>query len=149
MSKFKIDNSGIGGTPFLTFSVSHSNGFTQEDLDNNLTSCVITGNNEVGKGNIGDKLFGKVVWVSSEFDPETEIPALCAVQARGVARFKLDTKNEIYIPKLNKMIIVDGRGKVYSGDPDVDVSIRPGGHLFRGQVIAVNLEENTCEVWLG
>ena len=136
ISKFKIDNSGIGGTPFLTFSVSHSNGFTQEDLDNNLTSCVITGNNEVGKGNIGDKLFGKVVWVSSEFDPGTKTPALCAVQARGVARFKFDRD---YPPVLSHGVELDGSGKIM---------VKSERNLT-GKVIAIDLIENTCDVWLG
>ena len=91
-SQFNIDNNGIGGTPFLTFTVDTNVGrnFIQSDLDNNLTACVISGNNEVGMGSADDKLIGGVVWVSHELQAGTTIPVLCAVQARGVVRFKFE-----------------------------------------------------------
>ena len=59
-NRFYIDNNGIGGTPYLTFRISTKKGqsFTQEDLNGNLTACVITGNNEIGKVNINQKQFG-------------------------------------------------------------------------------------------
>ena len=144
-SQFQIDNSGIGGTPFLTFSVDTTADmdFTQTDLDNNLAACVISANNEVGMGQAGDKLFGKVVWVSQELQTGTTVPALCAVQARGVARF-------CYVataPEINQMIEVDGAGKVRQASADADIAA--GGHLMRGQVIAVDTDAETCDVWLG
>ncbi len=144
-SKFNIDNSGIGGTPFLTFSVDATadRDFTQADLDDNLTACVISGNNEVGMGSDGDKLFGKVVWVSQELQPGTTIPALCAVQARGVARFKYVAA----APVINQMVEVNGAGKVKQASADADIAA--GGHLMRGQVIAVDAAAGTCDVWLG
>lgn len=144
-SQFQIDNNGIGGTPFLTFSVDTTENldFTQSDLDNNLTACVISGNNEVGMGQAGDKLFGKVVWVSQELQSGTTIPALCAVQARGVARFKYAATT----PEINQMVEVDGAGKVRQASADADIAA--GGHLMRGQVIAVDTDATTCDVWLG
>ena len=144
-SQFQIDNNGIGGTPFLTFSVDTTENldFTQSDLDNNLTACVISGNNEVGMGQAGEKLFGKVVWVSQELQAGTTIPALCAVQARGVARFKYAATT----PEINQMVEVDGAGKVRQASADADIAA--GGHLMRGQVIAVDTDATTCDVWLG
>ena len=144
-SQFNIDNSGIGGTPFLTFQVDTTADldFSQSDLDNNLTACVISANNEVGMGSDGDKLFGKVVWVSQELQSGTSIPALCAVQARGVARFKYVATT----PVINQMVEVDGAGKVKQASADVDIAA--GGHLMRGQVIAVDTTNTTCDVWLG
>jgi len=145
MSQFTIDNSGIGGTPFLTFQVdtTANKDFTQSDLDSNLTACVISDDNEVGMGADGEKLFGKVVWVSQELQSGTTIPALCAVQARGVARFKYVAT----APVINQMIEVDGAGKVKQASADADIAA--GGHLMRGQVIAVDSTNETCDVWLG
>ena len=145
MSQFTIDNSGIGGTPFLTFQVdtTANKDFTQSDLDSNLTACVISDDNEVGMGADGEKLFGKVVWVSQELQSGTTIPALCAVQARGVARFKYVAT----APVINKMVEVDGAGKVKQASADADIAA--GGHLMRGQVIAVDSTNETCDVWLG
>lgn len=144
-SQFQIDNSGIGGTPFLTFSVDTTADldFTQADLDNNLTACIISANNEVGMGQAGDKLFGKVVWVSQELQSGTTVPALCAVQARGVARFSYVAT----APEINQMVEVDGAGKVRQASADADIAA--GGHLMRGQVIAVDTGAATCDVWLG
>lgn len=144
-SQFNIDNSGIGGTPFLTFAVdtTATKDFTQTDLDNNLTACVISADNEVGMGSDGDKLFGKVVWVSQELASGTTVPALCAVQARGVARFKYVATT----PVINQMVELDGAGKVKQASADVDIAA--GGHLMRGQVIAVDTTNTTCDVWLG
>lgn len=144
-SPYQIDNTGIGGTPFLTFSVdtTATKDFTQTDLDNNLVACVVSGNNEVGMGAAGDKLFGKVVWVSQELQSGTTVPALCAVQARGVARFKYSATT----PVVNQMVEVDGTGKVRQVGADADIAA--GGHLARGQVIAVDSTAGTCDVWLG
>lgn len=144
-SQFQIDNNGIGGTPFLTFTVdtTANKDFVQTDLDNNYAACIIAGDNKVGMGAAGDKLFGKVVWVSQELQSGTTIPALCAVQARGVARFKYAATT----PVINQMVEVDGTGKVRQATADVDIAA--GGHLMRGQVIAVNTTDTTCDVWLG
>lgn len=144
-SPFQIDNSGIGGTPFLTFSVDATADmdFTQDDLDSNLTACVISDDNEVGMGSAEDKLFGKVVWVSQQLQDGTTVPALCAVQARGVARFKYAATT----PVINQMVEVDGAGKVRQAAADADIAA--GGHLMRGQVIAVYTTNTTCDVWLG
>jgi len=143
-SLIKIDNNGIGGTPFLTFAVDTTGGmdFTQSDLDDNLTACIVSAGNEAGMGSASDKLFGKVVWVSQELQADTTIPALCAVQARGVARFRY-TGNMF----VNQMVEVDGAGKVRQASADADIAA--GGHLMRGQVIAVDSEAGTCDVWLG
>jgi len=144
-SQFNIDNNGIGGTPFLTFEVDTTANmdFTQSDLNDNITACIIADNNKIGMGADGAKLFGKVVWVSQELQSGTTIPALCAVQARGVARFKYVATT----PVINQMVEVDGAGKVKQASLDADIAA--GGHLMRGQVIAVNTTNTTCDVWLG
>lgn len=144
-SRFTIDNNGIGGTPFLTFSVDTTEDmdFTQDDLDNNYTACVISADNEVGMGADGDKLFGKVVWVSQELQSGTTVPALSAVQARGIARFKYAATT----PVINQMVEVDGTGKVKQVSADADIAA--GGHLARGMVVAVDETNGTCDVWLG
>jgi len=136
MSKdYQIDNSGIGGTPYLTFAIDTTadKDFVQDDLDDNFTACVVNDNNSVGMGSDGDKLFGKVVWVSRQLQEGTVIPALGAVQARGVARFKFVENYEE--PVLNKGVSVFGDGRVISGD--------------RGFVIAIDRVAGTCDVWLG
>jgi len=144
-SPYSIDNDGIGGGPFLTMSVdaTANKDFTQTDLDNNLTACVVSDDNEVGMGSAGDKLFGKVVWVSTTFVSGSTIPETCAVQARGVARFVY----EATAPNVNQMVEVAGNGKVRQASADADIAA--GGHLMRGQVIAVNATDSTCDVWLG
>jgi hypothetical protein len=144
-SQFAIDNEGIGKDPMLTFKVDTTTDkdFTQTDLDSNLTACIISDDNEVGMGSAGDKLFGKVIAVSSELQSGTSIPETCTVQARGVARFKYVTP----APQVNQMVEVDGAGKVRQASADADIAA--GGHLMRGQVIAVDSTNSTCDVWLG
>ena len=46
-SQFDIDNEGIGKHPHLTLTVDTTSGkdFTQTDLDDNLTACIISSNN--------------------------------------------------------------------------------------------------------
>ncbi len=144
-SQFIINNEGIGKDPLLTFSVDTTTDkdFTQTDLDSNLTACVISDDNEVGMGSAGDKLFGKVVAVSSDLQSETSVPEICTVQARGIARFKYAATT----PVVNQMVEVDGAGKVRQAAADADIAA--GGHLMRGQVIAVDTTNTTCDVWLG
>ncbi len=145
-SQFIVDNEGVGASGLLTMAVDASAGkdFNQTDLDNNFTACVISGNNEVGMGADGDKLFGKVIAVSEELQSGTSIPAYCTVQARGVARFNYDADAA---PALNGMVEVEGAGEVKKAT--ASDSIPAGGHLCRGQVIALDAENETCDVWLG
>lgn len=144
-SPYHIDNDGIGSGPFLTFSIDATTdlGFSQADIDDNKTACVISASNEVGKGSDTDKLFGKVVWVSSELVSGSTLPVSCAVQARGVARFKYRGDP----PAVNQMVEVAGTGEVQVAT--AAASIAEGGHLHRGQVIAVDTTAHTCDVWLG
>jgi len=145
-SQFTVDNEGVGSSGLLTMAVDStaSKDFTQDDLDGNLTACIISDNNEVGMGSAGNKLFGKVIAVSEEMQNGTTIPAYCTVQARGVARFKYNTGAA---PAVNQMVEVDGAGKVRQASADADIAA--GGHLMRGQVIAVDTTNETCDVWLG
>ena len=144
-SQFQIDNSGIGGTPFLTFGVdtTANRDFTQSDLDSGLTACVVSDSNEIGMGAAGDKLFGKVVWVSQELQDGTTIPALCAVQARGVARFK-------YAATAPVRQSDGGGGRCGQSAPGLRrrrhrrrraLDARTGHRPGRGN--------STCDVWLG
>ena len=98
-SQFQIDNNGIGGTPFLTFTVdtSANKDFTQTDLDNNLSACVISADNEVGMGSAGDKLFGKVVWVSQELQAGTTVrrSARCRLVAWRASSTPLPRRSSI------------------------------------------------------
>jgi len=89
-------------------------------------------------GSDGDELFGKVVVVSQELLPGTNIPAYCTVQARGVARFAYTGT----VPQVNQKVVVDGMGKVRWAS----TSCWP---LVRGQVIAADTINHTCDVWLG
>lgn len=145
-SQFTVDNEGVGATGLLTMYVdsTSSKDFTQTDLDNNLTACVVSADNEAGMGADGDKLFGNVLAVSEELQSGTAIPAYCTVQARGIARFKYNTGAA---PSVNEMVEVDGAGKVQQASADADIAA--GGHLMRGQVIAVDSTNETCDVWLG
>lgn len=139
------NNEGIGGGPFLTMTLDETTDkeFTQADVDANTVACRVTGFNEVGKGTAGDKLFGKVVWVSSEMETGTSRPASCAVQARGVARFKISSPN----PSVNGMVELAGDGTVRKASTASDIAA--GGHLHRGQVIAVDSVAGYADVWLG
>jgi hypothetical protein len=144
-SQFVVDNQGIGMYPTLTMKVdtTANKDFSQSDLDNNLTACIVAGNNTVGMGTAGDKLFGKVVAVSPETDANG-IPLTCTVQAGGVARFKYNTGAA---PLVNQMVEVDGAGKVRQSSAATD--ILAGGHKCRGQVIAKDTVGETVDVWLG
>ena len=87
---YTVTNDGAGANLLLTFEVdtTANQDFTQTDLDNSLTACTLTANNKVGMGTAGGRLLGKVIKVSEELQSGTAIPALCTVQATGVARFK-------------------------------------------------------------
>jgi hypothetical protein len=144
MMSFTINNDGVGADGYLTMGVdtTASLDFTQTDLDNGLCACAISGNNEVGMGADGGKLFGKVVSVEDELD-DNDIPVRCTVQARGVARFKYVATT----PVVGQMVELDGAGSVSQASADTDIAA--GGHLMRGQVIAVDTTNETCDVWLG
>ncbi len=144
-TQFVVDNEGIGMHPTLTLKVDTTTNkdFTQQDLDAYRTACVISDSNEVGMGAAGNKLFGKVVGVSTELD-SSAIPVTCTIQARGVARFKY---NAAAAPAVNQMVEVDGAGKVRIASADADIAA--GGHLMRGQVIAKDTTNETVDVWLG
>lgn len=144
-STFTINNEGVGSSPFLSMHIDQTEnlGFTQTDVDNNTLACGVSGNNEVGKGSAGDKLFGKILWVSPEKAEGTTVPAYGVIQARGVARFIYTTP----APELNGMVELAGGGKVRQASADADIAA--GGHLMRGQVIALDSTNNTVDVWLG
>ncbi len=141
---YSVNNNGVGSDSLLTFIVDTASGkdFTQSDLDNGLAACRISDNNEIGMGSAGDKLFGKVLDVSEELQSGTTIPAYCTVQARGVARFKYGTPT----PLINEMVELDGTGKVRRASTSTDIPV--GGHKHKGQVIAVDTTNTTCDVWL-
>ena len=142
---YNVNNDGVGSDSLLTFTVdtTANKDFTQTDLDNNLTACCISDNNEVGMGSAGDKFFGKVVHVSEELQSGTTIPAYCTVQARGVARVKYGSPT----PVINEMVELDGTGRVRRASTSSDIPA--GGHKHKGQVIAVDSVNTTCDVWLG
>jgi len=144
-SQFIVDNQGVGLHPALTLAVDTTTDkdFSQTDLDSGLAACVISANNEAGMGSAGDKLFGKVVAVSTEVDANG-IPATCTVQARGVALFKYNTGAA---PAVNEMVEVDGAGKVRQASAVADIPA--GGHPHRGIVIAKDTTNQTVDVWLG
>ena len=144
-SQFIVDNNGVGMHPTLTMKVdtTEARDFSQSDVNDNLTACVVSGNNTVGMGTAGNKLFGKIVAVSTEVDA-SGIPVTCTVQARGVARFKYNTAAA---PVINQMVEVDGTGKVRQASAAADIPA--GGHLCRGQVIAMDTTNETVDVWLG
>jgi len=116
-----------------TGATEKGQGFTQEDLDNNLTACTMGKEESVRKGVYGDRLLGKVVWVSQELQEGTTIPALCAVQARGMAEFKFESPL-----KPNDAVCINGEGRVCYQDDEGD-----------GYVTIIRNEEQTAEIWLG
>lgn len=142
---FTINNNGIGADPLLTLGndATANKDFTQTDIGNNLTACVISANNEGGMGATGDKLFGKVIGVSAELQSGTTLPSRITVQARGVARFKYVATT----PVINQMVEVNGAGAVKQTTADADIAA--GGHLMRGQVINVIAATTEVDVWLG
>ena len=92
-------------------------------------------------GAAGDKLFGQVTSVS----PRTvdDIPEEAGVQPNGGVTFLYSGTT----PEVNKMVEVDGAGKVRKAAADADIAA--GGHLAKGQVMAVDTDATTCDVWLG
>lgn len=142
---YTINNEGVGSDSLLTFSVDTTadKDFTQADLDAGLAACAISDDNEIGMGDAGDKLFGKVIDVSEELQSGTTVPAFCTVQGRGVARFKYGSPT----PQVNEMVEVDGTGQVRRASTSADIPA--GGHKHKGQVIAVDTTNTTCDVWLG
>ncbi len=143
-TSFPFDNENIGAGPFLTMKIDTATGqqFTQTDLDNNTVACVVSDNNTVAKGTAGDRVLGKVIWVSEELSAGTTIPVLCSVQARGVARFVYTSP----IPEVGNMVETDGCGKVRQASI---ATVPAGGLKHNGYVISVNTSNNTCDVWLG
>lgn len=121
MSEHILDNEGINHGAVLSMRNDPECGFTREDLEANLTACTLTGNNMVGK--CQGPLFGKVVWLSA--DGKT-----CAVQAQGVARFRMESAEVGYT------VWCFGDGRVY--------------RIFHCQrlVIAVDKAAGTCDVLL-
>lgn len=142
---YSVNNNGVGSDSLLTFTIDTTTDkdFTQSDIDSNFTACGISDDNEVGMGDAGDKLFGKVISVSEELQSGTTVPAYCTVQARGVARFKYASP----APQINQMVELHGTGRVRQASTSSDIPA--GGHLHRGQVIAVDTTNTTCDVWLG
>ena len=138
---FDINNEGVGKVE-LTMAVDTTSAkdFTQTDLDAGYNACVVSDDNEAGMGSSGDKLFGKVTGVSDDLDAN-DIPKTCTVQVGGVAKFTLGTGTA---PTVGQMVEVDGAGRVNVAAADADIAA--GGHLARGQVIAV--DATNAWVWL-
>jgi len=137
------NNVGAGSDLILTMAVdtTSTKDFTQTDLDNGLTACVVSANGEIGMGSAGDKLFGAVVGVGPDENGDN-IPDYCQVAVRGVHRFLINGT----APAVGQMVEVDGAGKVRIASADADIAA--GGHLARGQVINVS-GTTYCDVFLG
>lgn len=149
---FEFGSVGVGQEPLLTMKVEtgSSEDVLQADIDALQVSgsdvpvavaVVITGNNTVGLGSDGEKLFGGILAVSGQLS--SSIPVSCTVQVRGVCRFKYVSTT----PVVNQMVEVDGAGKVSQATADTDIAA--GGHLARGMVMAVDTTNTTVDVWLG
>ena len=143
ISQDNIDNDGVGGKPLLRFRVDESKGggFTQEDIDRNLTACTISGNNEVSKGFGGDQLFGRIMWLPYRPDNSDMV---CLVQSRGLVRIGYTSP----VPVLNQLVEVDGHGGVRR-ITKTNKLITSGRHYMRGHVVAVDRDNKTCDIWLG
>ena len=128
---YGITNEGIGAGPFPTFVPVKDKKltFTQDNIDNNEAACIVSGNNEVSTG--PGRLYGKVVWVSTDTDKDG-FPETCAVQFRGIARFKYDPKQR---PELNGSVRAVGGGLV-----DEDNS---------GHNVVINITPEYVDVSLG
>jgi len=143
MSQFSVDDDGVESSGLLTML---NQGFTQEDLDANLTACMYSGNNAVNKGNMGDMLLGKVIAISKEKHPDTGMALYATVYARGVARFQYSTCGK---PDIGRPVCLAGEGKVCRpGSTFIDGNILNWASS-RGVVIAIDKECSTCDVWLG
>jgi len=152
-SAWAVDNSWVGTEPLLSFEMETdgSEDVTETDLEALQVSgldieiacaCVITDNNTVGLGSSGEKLFGGIKAVSRELD-SNDIPKRCSVAARGLVPF-------LYAgtaPVVNGMVEVLGTGKVQKAAADADIAA--GGHLMRGQVVALDTTNTIAYVWLG
>ena len=144
MAAYSVSNEGAGSDLLLTFAVDATadKDFTQTDLDNDLSACVMSDNNEIGMGSAGDRLAGKVIKVSEELQSGTAIPSICSVQVTGVARLLYSGS----APAVGNKVEVDGTGKVRKATTSTDVPA--GGTTHRGLVIAVDTSATTCDVLL-
>lgn len=144
MSTYTINNEGAGADTLLTFAVdtTENKDFTQADLDDNLTACGLSDDNEVGMGAAGDRLLGKVIKVSGDLQSGTAVPARCTVQVTGVARFRYAATT----PDIGQKVELDGTGKVRQAS--AAASVPAGGTPHRGLVIAVDTSAGTCDVLL-
>lgn len=144
-TNFPFDNENLGVHPLLTCHVSTATNqaFIQTDLDANFTACAIVGDNIIGKGAAGDRLFGKVVWLSEDKVAGTIVPKMCSVQARGVARLRYANP----APNIGDLVELAGNGKVRQAS--ASENIPAGGSRHRGIVIAKDSMNATVDVWLG
>ena len=141
-SPFVINNEGITA-PTITMAVDTTEDldFSQADIDNNLTACAISANNEVGMGADAGRLFGKVIGVSAEVDANG-IAKRATVQVAGVARLKYVATT----PVIGQEVELDGAGAVSIST--AEASYPAGGHLAHGVVINVIAGSTEVDVLL-
>jgi hypothetical protein len=146
---FEFGNVGVGMEPLRTMDVAAStDDIVQADIDalqiagqgvTVAVACELVGNNKVGMGTTGHKLYGGVVAVSPQLDANS-IPVSCSVQVTGVCRFKYSGT----APSVGQMVELNGDGTVDQLAADADIAA--GGHLGRGMVVAVDTTNTMVDV---
>ena len=137
---YGMENDGVGSTPYVLFRNSSLSGFRQADIDNGTCACTVVANNAVGKGNKGDRLFGKVVWVSStEFWTDLDIPKVCSVQLKGVATLRSES-----LKSHSQLVVLDGKGGLIPFGQKASWL-----HKARMGILAIEVELKRLSFWLG
>lgn len=141
-NQYAISNEGVIG-PYLTMDndTTANMDFTNTDVAAGRKACVLAGNNKVGMGSDGDRLFGAVIAVSDEVD-SSGIPERVTVQVRGVVTIGYVATT----PVVGGEVEVDGAGKVSKST--AEASYPAGGHSASGIVINVNTTNSTCDILL-
>ena len=115
--------------------------FTRVDLAAGRCAAVFSDSFEAGMGSAGDKLAGKIISLEDELD-ENGLYVRGTMQIGGCVKLKYTTTT----PVINQMVEVDGAGLVRIATADTDIAA--GGHLARGQVMAVDTVNSEVLVWL-
>jgi hypothetical protein len=126
----------LGGNSLFTFI---NKDFTEDDYNKGLIAGMLQSDGSISKVSNGNNFMVVVRWLSRERHIGTNIPMLCAVQVRGLARLKYNTD---YNPRINDVVAVNSNGGVYPLPIPLNES-------YRGQIIAVDVVPGTCDVWLG
>ncbi len=119
-------------------------GFTAYDIEYYYRACTIVDNHIVGKGVLGNKLVGIIVWISTQEYDDGE-PEFCAMRFSGIFKVKYSGVP----PAVSEPVTLKGDGSVL-GKKELLASSLYWHSLaqWSGIVLSVDTEFNTLELIL-